>query len=76
MSHMISSELMTGRIYGDRENDEYVYLPAGEVGLAEPMLAFESGGRREDVSMTEALRLIRVLSLRPVRHPRLGESTF
>ncbi len=73
MSQMIASQLRTGRVFGDREAGEYVYMPAGEVGLPEPLFIFENGGRREDVPLAEALRLIRVLSLRPVRHPRLGE---
>ncbi len=75
MSHMISSQLRVGRIFGDREAGEYVYMPAGEVGLPEPVFVFETDGRCEDVSLTEALRLIRVLGLRPVCHPRLGDSS-
>ena len=73
MSHMILSQLRGGRIFGDREAGEYVYMPAGEVGVSEPVLVFETGSRCEDVSLTEALHLICVLSLRPVRHPRLGD---
>ena len=30
---------------------------------------------REDIDMHEALRLIRVLSLKPARHPVWGESS-
>ena len=75
MSLMIASQLKTGRVFGDRETGEYVYMPASEVGLSEPMLVYEAAGRREDVSLAEALRLIRVRSLRPVPHPRLGKSS-
>ena len=75
MSVMFTEQLKAGRIFGDAENGEYVYMPAGEIGAADALCVYETAERREDVSLAEALRLIRVRSLRPARHPRLGESS-
>lgn len=69
------TKLKDGVIFGDRENGEYVYMPASEVGATEPLMVYESDGVRRDVDVEEALRLIRVRSLRPVRHPTLGKSS-
>ena len=73
---VVEAELRGGIIYGDRVNGEYVYMPASEVGAVPPVCVYEAGAVREDVDMGEALRLIRVRSLKPTRHPRLGESAF
>ena len=73
---IIESELLAGVIYGDRRTGEYVYLPGSEVGAARPLCIFEEGGERRDATMEEALRLIRLRSLRPVCHPVLGKSSF
>ncbi len=75
MSVMQTSELKTGRIFGDNSTEEYVYMPAGEMGVEHPLCVYENQARRDDVTLDEALRLIRVRSLRPTRHPRLGESS-
>lgn len=73
---IFEAKLRDGVIFGDRENAEYVYLPASEVGSANPLCLYEYEGNREDVSMEEALRLIRVRSLRPTKHPLLGNNAF
>ena len=57
------------------ENDEYVYMPGSELGVKDPLCVYEAEGLREDVDMHEALRLIRVRSLKPARHPVWGESS-
>ena len=75
MSVMQISQLKSGRIFGDRAANEYVYMPAGEIGSKEPLCVYETETRRDDVGLDEALRLIRIRSLRPTRHPRLGESS-
>lgn len=75
MSVMTQAKLQTGVIYGDTVNQEYVYMPASEIGLAEPLCVFEKPGSRQDVSLSEALVLIRRLSLKPARHPRFGASS-
>ena len=75
MSVMQTAQLKVGRIFGDRETNEYVYMPASEIGAADPLCVYETASRRDDVTLDEALRLIRIRSLRPTRHPRLGESS-
>lgn len=66
--------LRAGKIYGDIQTGEYVYMPSGEVGATIPKFVFEKGGSRQEINTQEALRLIRVLSLKPVKHPQWGES--
>ena len=76
MSTMVQSELKAGIIFGDTVNHEYVYMPGSELGVKEPLCVYEAEGMREDVDMHEALRLIRVRSLKPpARHPVWGESS-
>ena len=70
---LAEAKLKDGVIFGDLENGEYVYMPGSEVGVPHPVCVYEAENLREDVDMKEALRLIRVRSLRPVRHPVLGE---
>jgi len=67
--------LKNGAIFGDEDTAEYVYMPAAEIGAARPVCVYEQGDSRADVSFVEALRLIRVRSLRPTTHPRLGASS-
>ena len=69
------TELKTGVIFGDSENQEYVYMPGSEIGVDSPMCVYESDGRRLDVDLREALHLIRVRALRHVKHPVLGTSS-
>ena len=73
---MAEAKLHGGVIFGDRANNEYVYLPASEVGASRPLCIYEADGRREDVTMEEAVHLITVRSLRPTTHPKLGGSAF
>lgn len=75
MAVMLESKLKSGEIYGDFENNEYVYMPASEFGMDEPMCVYERQDSREDVTLEEAQRLVRVRSLRPVKHPRLGTTS-
>ena len=75
MASLIESELKSGLIFGDAENAEYVYMPASEIGIENPVCVYEMGDMRDDVDIKEALRLIRIRSLRPSTHPRLGESS-
>ncbi|MCR5757291.1 MAG: hypothetical protein K6F95_05230 [Selenomonas sp.] len=69
------SELKAGVIFGDNEQDEYVYMPASEIGVDHPLCVYENAGQRSDVDLEEALRLIRVRALRATRHPVLGSSS-
>ena len=75
MSVMQTSQLKAGRIFGNRATEEFVYMPAGEMGVENPLCVYETKTRRDDVTIDEALRLIRVRSLRPTRHPRLGDTS-
>ena len=75
MSVMQTSQLKAGRIFGDCATEEFVYMPAGEMGVEHPLCVYETKARRDDVTLEEALHLIRVRSLRPTRHPRLGETS-
>lgn len=74
MKTLVESQLCDGVIYGDNVNSEYVYMPASEIGAKCPICVFEYNSLREDISMSEALNIIRKLSLKPVKHPRLGFS--
>ena len=75
MASLIESELKNGVIFGDTNTAEYVYMPAGEIGVKEPVCIYEVNDMRDDVDVKEALRLIRIRSLRPAVHPRLGNSS-
>ncbi len=75
MSLMVQAKLKTGLIFGDTENHEYVYMPASELGIIDPICIYETAACREDISFAEAERLIRVRSLKPTKHPHLGTST-
>lgn len=75
MSVMAQAKLKAGVIYGDSLNQEYVYMPGSEIGVEDPLCVFERPGSRQDISVTEALVLIRRLSLKPAKHPRLGTSS-
>lgn len=50
-------------------------MPASELGVENPVCVYETKSRREDVTIDEAIRLIRVRSFRPTKHPRLGENS-
>ena len=72
---LAESKLRVGVIYGDPENNEYVYMPASELGLASPLCVYETADTRADVDFREAVRLVRVRSLKPACHPLLGKSS-
>ena len=73
---MVEAKLRGGVIFGDPENEEFVYLPGSEIGASQPLCVYEAGDRREDVSMEQAAHLITVRSLRPTKHPKLGKNSF
>lgn len=75
MKTLVEAQLCDGVIYGDNINAEYVYMPASEIGAKNPICVFEWKTSREDVSMNEALNIIRKRSLKPVKHPKLGVSS-
>ena len=75
MSVMAKAKLEAGVIYGDKDNGEYVYMPASEIGVSNPLCVFEAGAERRDITLAEAVTLITRLSLRPTVHPRLGTTS-
>ena len=76
MSKIGEQHVLAGIIFGDTDTDEYVYMPAGEVGTDIPLCVLEQDGRREDVTLGEAGQLIDKLTLKPVAHPLLGRRSF
>lgn len=76
MSRIHKEHLQAGYIFGDITNEEYIYLPAGEVGTDSPMCVLERHKAYEDISLDEAAHLIDKLSLRPCAHPSLGKKSF
>ena len=75
MSVMAKAKLEAGVIYGDKDNGEYVYMPASEIGISNPLCVFEAGNERRVITLAEAVTLITRLSLRPTVHPRLGATS-
>ena len=69
------AQLGRGIIFGDRNTDEYVYMPASEIGMEQPLYVYETADSRRDIDLTEALHLIRVRDLRPTLHPLLGRTS-
>ena len=69
------AQLLRGIIFGDRTTDEYVYMPASEIGVEHPLYVYEEGSRCRDIELAEALHLIRVRDLRPTTHPLLGRTS-
>lgn len=76
MSQITASHIKAGIIFGDTETGEYIYLPAGEVGLSEPLCVLETNTGSQDIPLTVAAVLVQKLSLRPVKHPRLGSRSY
>ena len=69
------AQLLRGIIFGDRNTDEYVYMPASEIGVEHPVCVYEEGKNRRDIDLPEALHLIRIRDLRPTEHPLLGKTS-
>lgn len=76
MSKINKEKLLAGYVFGDIDNDEYIYLPGSEIGSESPMCILEKRGLREDISLEEASDLVNHLSLRAVKHPLLGFKSF
>lgn len=76
MGTIHKEHLQAGYIYGDPCNDEYIYLPAGEVSAESPLCVLEKPGSRDDITIDEAADLIDVLTLKKCSHPELGKKSF
>ena len=72
MSRMTVEHLKAGIIFGDHNAQEYLYLPASEIGMDAPLCVIETPQGRQDITIEQALTYVLKLSLKPVRHPLLG----
>lgn len=55
MSKILAEQLLAGIILGDNDNQEYIYLPGGEVGSDTPCCVFESKSGRQDLPLDKAV---------------------
>lgn len=76
MSKITAEQLLAGIIFGDNDNNEYLYLPGGEVGSENPFCVLERQGSSSDVPLEEAVRLVQRLQLYPCTHPVLGKRAY
>ena len=76
MSKVIAEKLLAGIIFGDSDNNEYIYLPGGEVGSQNPICVLEHAGAREDLPLDEAAYMVQHLTLKPSAHPLLGKRSY
>lgn len=72
MSQIVASHLKAGFIFGDSATGEYIYMPAGEIGVDQPLCVLETKQGQQDIPLEEAALLVGRLTLKRVRHPRLG----
>lgn len=72
MSTIIAEHLKAGIVFGDPTSEEYVYLPAGEIGATTPLCIFKTPNGSQDITLDQAIRCISRLNLRPMHHPQLG----
>ena len=76
MSKVTQEKLLAGIIFGDNDNEEYIYLPGGEVGSEAPLCVLERGGSRADLPLEEAAQQVHRLALRPCTHPLWGKRSY
>lgn len=76
MSKITEEQLLAGVIFGDAENQEYLYLPGGEVGSDHPFCILERKDSRQDLPLAEAVPLVQRLALHPCSHPVLGKKAY
>lgn len=76
MSKITKEKLLAGYIFGDNNNNEYIYLPGGEVGSDNPICVLERSDFREDLTLDEAAHMVQRLSLRPCAHPVWGKRSY
>lgn len=76
MSKVIAEKLLAGIIFGDSDNNEYIYLPGGEVGSERPICVLERDGGRDDLPLDEAAYMVQHLTLKPCSHPLLGKRSY
>ena len=60
MSVIMAEELRAGLILGDRDNDQYLYMPGSEIGSDDPVCIFEEHGNKTDLHLAEAVELAKI----------------
>lgn len=77
MSKILAEQLLAGVILADNDNEEYIYLPGGEVGSEDPHCVFERHGERcGDLPLADAVELAKRLHLSPGKHPQMGNRAW
>ncbi|WP_297862183.1 hypothetical protein [uncultured Acidaminococcus sp.] len=76
MSVIMAEELLSGLILGDRDNEQYLYMPGSEIGSDNPMCIFEEHGNKTDLHLEEAVELAKRLTLKPTVHPVYGKRSY
>lgn len=76
MSKVISEKLLAGIVFGDLDNNEFIYLPGGEVGSDNPLCVLERNGSSEDMELEEASEMVLHLALKPAKHPIFGKRSY
>ncbi len=69
MNSINKEKLSAGTIFGDPDNDEYLYMPGAEIGSPFPVCIFQQHGLSEDISLEEAAELIDRLHLKALDLP-------
>ena len=76
MSRIHKEHLQAGYIFGDTINQEYIYLPSGEVGTDHPLAVLETPTQREDITLDDAVHMVDTLTLLRWSPPPLGKKSF
>lgn len=76
MSKILAEQLLAGIILGDNDNQEYIYMPGGEVGSDSPCCVFESRVGCQDLPLDVAVEQVKRLHLKPVSHPKMGRRSY
>lgn len=67
MSNIINKEkLCAGIVFGDPDNDEFIFMPGGEIGSPFPICVMQTGSIREDIGIDQAAEEIYRLNLKPL----------
>ena len=63
MSRIHKEHLQAGYIFGDNVNQEYIYLPSGEVGTEHQLAVLETPTKREDITLDEAVHMLSLIHI-------------
>ncbi len=68
MSKILAEQLLAGIMLGDNDNQEYIFLPGGEVGSDTPCCVFESKSRRQDLPLDKAVEQAKRRAVGQIEH--------